>query len=115
MSQLRYNPKIQKEEWYYRIKESYRDLTGRPRNRVMQNVGFITEARSPEDIRDIGKCLTYRYTHQDQKDLFESPYSRYNEFAQKRQRSIGQRWSRTAVLMQLKRISKHRKKRQEAS
>lgn len=78
------NPKTQKEEWYYRIKESYRDLTGRPRNRVILNVGFITEAHSPEDIRDIGKCLTYRYTHQDQKDLFESPYSRYNEFVQKK-------------------------------
>lgn len=41
------NPKTQKEEWYYRIKESYRDLTGRPRNRVILNVGFITEAHSP--------------------------------------------------------------------
>ena len=84
MSQLRYNPKTQKEEWYYRIKESYRDLMGRPRNRVMLNVGFITETHSPEDIRDIGKCLTYKYTHQDQKDLFDSPFSRYNEFVQKK-------------------------------
>lgn len=79
---------------------SYRDLIGRPRNRVMLNVGFITETHSPEDMRDIGKCLTYKYTHQDQKDLFDSPFSRYNEFVQKRQRSIGQRWLRTAVLMQ---------------
>ena len=63
---------------------SYRDLIGRPRNRVMLNVGFITEKHSPEDIRDIGKCLTYKYTHQDQKDLFDSPFSHYNEFVQKK-------------------------------
>lgn len=25
MSELRHNPKTQKDEWYYRIKESYRD------------------------------------------------------------------------------------------
>ena len=59
MSQLRYNPKTLREEWYYRIKESYRDLTGRVRSRVMLNVGFIAEDHRPEDIRDIGKCLTY--------------------------------------------------------
>ncbi len=57
MSQLRYNPKTQSEEWYYRIKESFRDRTDRVRNRVMLNVGFIDEPHRPEDIRDIGKCL----------------------------------------------------------
>ncbi len=44
MSQLRYNPKTRRNEWYYRIKESFRDLTGRVRSRVMLNVGFIDEA-----------------------------------------------------------------------
>ena len=63
MSQRRYNPKTQCDEWYYRIKESYRDLTGRVRSRVMLNVGFIDEAHRPEDIRDIGKCLTYLSEH----------------------------------------------------
>ena len=33
MSQRRYNPKTQCDKWYYRIKESYRDLTGRVRSR----------------------------------------------------------------------------------
>ena len=84
MSQLRYNPKPQKDEWYYRIKESYRDQTGRPRNRVMLNVGFIPEPHRPEDIRDIGKCLTYRYNHQTQRALFESPFARYNEFVRRK-------------------------------
>ena len=84
MSQLRYNPKTQKEEWYYRIKESYRDQAGRPRNRVMLNVGFIPEAHRPEDIRDIGKCLTYKHSHQNQQDLFEGPFARHNEFVQRK-------------------------------
>ena len=84
MSQLRYNPKTQKEEWYYRIKESYRDQAGRPRNRVMLNVGFIPEAHRPEDIRDIGKCLTYKHSHQNQPDLFEGPFARHNEFVQRK-------------------------------
>ena len=63
MSQLRYNPMLQRDDWYYRIKESYRDLTGRVRSRVMLNVGFIKEEHRAEDIRDIGKCLTYLYEH----------------------------------------------------
>ena len=84
MSQLRYNPKTRKEEWYYRIKESYRDQTGRPRNRVMLNVGFIPESHRPEDIRDIGKCLTYKYSHQNQQDLFEGQFARHNEFVRRK-------------------------------
>nr|WP_320947059.1 hypothetical protein [Bacteroides intestinalis] len=55
MSQLRYNPKTQRDKWYYCIKESFRDLTGRVRSRIMLNIGFIEEAHRPEDIRDIGK------------------------------------------------------------
>ena len=84
MSQLRYNPKTQKDEWYYRIKESYRDQTCRPRNRVMLNVGFIPDPHRPEDIRDIGKCLTYKHSHQNQKDFFDSPFAHYNEFVQRK-------------------------------
>ncbi len=82
--QLRNNPKTLKEEWHYRIKESYRDQTGRPRNRVMLNVGFIAEPHRPEDIRDIGKCLTYKHCHQNQKDLFEGPFARYNDFVRRK-------------------------------
>ena len=84
MSQPRYNPRTQRDEWYYRIKESFRDLTGRVRSRIMLNVGFIEEAHRPEDIRDIGKCLTYMHEHQGQADLFGNPLSRYNEFVQRK-------------------------------
>ena len=84
MSQPRYNPRTQRDDWYYRIKESFRDLTGRVRSRVMLNVGFIDEPHHPEDIRDIGKCLTYIHEHQGEKDLFGNPLSRYNEFVQRK-------------------------------
>ena len=80
MSALRYNPKTQRNEWYYRIKESFRDLTGRVRSRIMLNVGFFEEAHSPEDIRDIGKCLNYLHEHQGERDLFGCPFADYNEF-----------------------------------
>ena len=73
MSQHSFNPRTQCEEGYYRIKESFRDLTGRVRFRVMLNVSFIDEPHRPEDIRDIGKCLTYLHEHQGEKDLFGNP------------------------------------------
>ena len=75
MSQPRYNPRTHRDDWYYRIKESFRDLTGRVRSRIMLNVGFIDEPHRPEDIRDIGKCLTYLYEHQGQEELFGNPLS----------------------------------------
>ena len=77
MSALRYNPKTQRDDWY---KESFRDLTGRVRSRIMLNVGFIEERHSPEDIRDIGKCLNYLHEHQGERDLFGCPFADYNEF-----------------------------------
>ncbi len=84
ISELRYNPKTQSDNWYYRIKESFRDLTGRARNRIMLNVGFITEEHRPEDIRDIGKCLSYLSKHKGEKDLFGNALSGYNEFVQRK-------------------------------
>lgn len=83
-SQLRYNPQTQRDEYYYRIKESFRDHTGRVRSRIMLNIGFIEETHRPEDIRDIGKCLTYLYEHQGHRDFFGSPLSRYNEFVERK-------------------------------
>ncbi len=63
MSQLRYNPKTRKDEFYYCIKESFRYLTGCVRNHVMLNVGFIEEEHRAEDICNIGKCLTWLGSH----------------------------------------------------
>ena len=88
MSQPRYNPRTHRDDWYYRIKESFRDLTGRVRSRVMLTVGFIDEPHRSEDIRDIGKCLTYLHEHQGQEELFGNPLSRYNEFVQRKTREF---------------------------
>ena len=84
ISEKRYNPQTQSDGWYYRIKESYRDLTGRVRSRVMLNVGFLNEEHRAEDIRDIGKCLTWLYEHQGEKGLFDNPLSKYNEFVRRK-------------------------------
>ena len=79
ISETRYNPKTQCDDCYYRIKESFRDLTGRPRHRLMLTVGFIDEDLSPYDIRDIGRCLTWLHEHQGRQDLFGDAMSRYKE------------------------------------
>lgn len=84
ISQRRYNPKLRRDDWYYRIKESFRDLTGRVRNRIMLNIGFIEEEHRPEDIRDIGKCLTYIHEHQGEKDIFGNVTSSHNEFVRRK-------------------------------
>ena len=91
VSQLRYNPKTQKDDWYYRIKESFRDLTGRVRSRFMLTVGFIDEEHGMYDMRDIGKCLTWIHEHQGEKDMFGSPLSRYNDFVQRKTQEYWQK------------------------
>ncbi len=79
ISETRYNPRTQIDDCYYRIKESFRDLAGRPRHRLMLTVGFIDEDLSPYDIRDIGRCLTWLHEHQGQQNLFGDAMSRYKE------------------------------------
>ncbi len=79
ISETRYNPRTQRDEFYYRIKESFRDLSGRPRHRLMLTVGFIEEDLGPYDVRDIGRCLTWLHEHQGEQDLFGDAMSRYKE------------------------------------
>lgn len=67
----------QKDEWYYRIKESFRDVLGRPRHRLMLTVGFMKDELAPTDIRDIGRCLTWLHENQHQQDLFGDAMSNY--------------------------------------
>ena len=43
ISETRYNPRTQCDDYYLRIKESFRDLAGRPSHRLMLSVGFIDE------------------------------------------------------------------------
>lgn len=93
ISEERYNPKIQCEDRYYRIKESFRDLTGRVRSRIMLNVGFIDPRPCPEDMRDIGKCLTHLAEHQGELNLFGDSLSqlRYKESVKEKAREYWKR------------------------
>ncbi|MGN0048471.1 MAG: hypothetical protein ACI37U_06235 [Bacteroides sp.] len=51
ISQPRYNPKTGRDDWYYRIKESFRDLSGRVRSRVMRNVDkFLKEEEKTDSL-----------------------------------------------------------------
>lgn len=50
----------------------------------MLNIGFIEEEHRPEDIRDIGKCLTYIHEHQGEKDIFGNVMSSHNEFVRRK-------------------------------
>jgi hypothetical protein len=73
-------------ERYYRIKESFRDLIGRNHSRILLSVGFITPESSPEDIRDIGRCLNWLQSHRNEQDLFGDAMSRYKEFVRRKAR-----------------------------
>ena len=43
ISEIRHNPTTGREEHYYRLRESFRDLTGRVRQKVLMNIGFEPE------------------------------------------------------------------------
>ena len=68
ISEPRYNPQTSEDERYYRIKETYRDATGRVRSRHLMTVGFLSGFEAGE-IGAIGRGLTYRYTHRNETDL----------------------------------------------
>ena len=76
ISQIRYNPAAACEQKYYRIKETFRDRTGKVRTRILLNVGFLTGFR-PEDIRDIGKGLTFLSENRHQMPIFDDVFVCY--------------------------------------
>lgn len=80
ISQIRYNPQTQCDEKYYRIKETFRDCAGRVRSRILLNVGFL-HGLHPEEVRDIGKGLTYLSQHREGNgtDMFGSVFDGYSE------------------------------------
>lgn len=77
-SQVRYNPKTGRDERYYRLKESYRNALGRSCTRILLNVGFVDDLL-PEEMRDISRALTYKYEHQDDKELWPDALCVYSE------------------------------------
>lgn len=82
-SQIRYNPQTCKDEKYYRLKESYRDASGRVCTLILLNVGFIHDL-SPEQIRDVARGLTYLYNHQKDVQLWDEKLQGYSEVVRDR-------------------------------
>ena len=89
-SQMRYNPETGEYEKYYRLKESYRNASGRACTRILLNVGFIHGLR-PEEIRDISCGLTYKYEHQGEHELWDDQMAVYNEVVREK---IDEYWTR---------------------
>ena len=84
ISQIRYNPSTGADDFYYRIKESVRDLTGRVHSYVLLNVGFMTPRLKPGQVRDIAICLNWLSEHRGEKDLFGDAMSRFDEIVRSR-------------------------------
>ena len=82
-SQIRYNPETGHDEKYYRLKESYRDASGRPCTCILLNVGFI-DGLSPTEIRDIARGLTYKYDTQDKREFWEDKLCCYSDIVRQK-------------------------------
>lgn len=78
ISEIRYNPATSGEQKYYRLKETFRDRLGKVRSRILLNVGFVSGLR-PEEIRDIGKGLTYMSEHRNHQTIFGDALSCYSD------------------------------------
>ena len=89
-SQMRYNPETGEYEKYYRLKESYRNASGRACTRILLNVGFIHGLR-PEEIRDISCGLTYKYEHQGEHELWDDQLAVYSDVVRQK---IDEYWQR---------------------
>lgn len=103
ISEIRYNPDLQCDDKYYRIKESFRDLTGRVRCRIMLNVGFMTPRLRPEEVRDIAACLTYMSGHKGEKDVFGGVLAKYNDTVKSKAKEY---WNRMIELGKIDSIKK---------
>lgn len=103
ISEIRYNPDLQCDDKYYRIKESFRDLTGRVRCRIMLNVGFMTPRLRPEEVRDIAACLTYMSGHKGEQDVFGRVLAKYNETVRSKAKEY---WNRMIELGKIDSIRK---------
>ena len=89
-SQRRLNPETGEYEKYYRLKESYRNASGRPCTRILLNVGFI-HGLSAEEICDVSRGLTYKCEHQGEPELWADQMACYSDMVRER---IDEYWTR---------------------
>lgn len=67
--QTRINAKTGEPSLYYRLRESYRDVSGKVHSLVLLNIGFDEEVR-PASVHKIARALTERLRPRHQKPLF---------------------------------------------
>ena len=75
----RHNPHTGKNDWYYRLVESYRNSDGRVCHRTMLNVGFLeADGVSTEQMNKIKKLIQRVRVEQaqTQKILFDTPLNK---------------------------------------
>src|SRR6266498_4055998 len=80
---LRYNPAVDKQEHYYRLVESYRNLEDRVCHRTLLNVGFISNQLTPEQLNVIQKVLTQKVAGVTAIDFAEYHDPMINEYVER--------------------------------
>src|SRR6266511_1101847 len=80
---LRYNPAVDKQEHYYRLVESYRNLEDRVCHRTLLNVGFISNQLTPEQLNVIQKILTQKVAGVTAIDFAEYHDPMINEYVER--------------------------------
>ena len=80
---LRYNPAVDKQEHYYRLAESYRNLEDRVCHRTLLNVGFISNQLTPEQLNVIQKILTQKVAGVTAIDFAEYHDPMINEYVER--------------------------------
>ena len=78
----------------------------------MLNIGFMNPRPCPEDIRDIGKCLTLFMNNGRNDDLFGNPIQNFNQTVQDK---ANEYWNLMIEKGSIDRLDqKHKKEEQEA-
>ena len=62
-SQMRYNPETGEHKKYYRLKEFYRDASGRACTRILLSVGFIHGLKAIAASLRFGRSKSVEHSH----------------------------------------------------
>ena len=102
MIDIRKNAATQKDQWYYRIKESYRDLMGKVHSLVLLTIGFIEDPLEEEAFRDIVQCINIRHKNQHASDLFGDPGKEFSEYVRMKADEYWERMVRNGSIDKLR-------------
>ena len=88
--QHRFNAELGVAAPYFRLKRSYRDVSGKVHSLIVLNVGFEPEMNY-KMMRRIADVLSERFAHPNQNYLFESPLETLSPFEQQKAHEYWQR------------------------